>query len=194
MSNVNQFILTTSGFILPASPYFTVLSTDKITDNSILNRNLVTTTDNNISEFIKSNTIYHSEVANEAYKKYLNDQSFESFIHLVDITIEVLSQVNFNTFFEIQANNRNLSPIAFMFCLDVISGHLPKKYNQYSTIPLSVRFTSSTHVTNENISKNKSLLKENLRTSQWPSFISELTEHREAFSTFFKFIFTDAYQ
>jgi len=194
MNNSNSFILTTSGFILPYSPYYIILSPDKITDTSILNRNQVTTTDNNISEFIKSNVIYQSEVANNAYKSYLYDQSFSNYVNMIDISIDILSNINFNTFFEIQASNRNLSPVAFMFCLDLVSGNLPTKFKQYLSLPLFTRFNSNKDVSNEYIIKNKSLLKANMKNNTtWHYFISDLADYREAFSIFFSFLFVDAY-
>lgn len=194
--NTTSYVLTTSGFILPHTPHHNPLSPDLVEDNSIFNKKVTITTNSDIAEFVKSKLIYHSETANLAYRAYEADKSFNNYINLVNIAIDVLSKVNYDMFFEIQANNRNMSPVSFMFCLDFYSGCFVNKYLQYATVPFSVRFSSANNLTESTIAKNISLLKTNRNTyrNTWDSKIAELADNKDAFLTFFKYIFVDTYE
>lgn len=192
----NTFILTTSGFILPNSPYYHEVDQKTLGDNSIFNRTTVISTNETISDFAKTNTLYHSKIANEAFKQYENDKSFNNFIRLLDIAAEVLSQVNLYSFFEIQANNRNMSASNFQVCLDLLSGNFKNKYLQYYTLPAATRINTATSIPNIQVSDNVAKLKnakEMNCLSTWDKFIAELAKDKNVFSAFFKHVFVDAY-
>lgn len=189
----NSYILATSGFILPDNPYFTSLPKEKVNDNSLLNKNTFITTDNSISDFIKSNDIHTSDIANTAYKRYMEEASFENFIELVNIASDILSKVNLSTFFNIQANNRNMSPLMFMVCIAVLNGSFVNEYTKYVSIPLNSRFTSENHLTGDAINKNLKSLEKYYAYQGWDSLIANLTTDRGAFTLFFKLLFVDTY-
>lgn len=190
----DKFILTTSGFILPNNPYYSILPPEKVESNSIFNRSTVISTDNGISDYVKHNSIYTSEASNTAYKDYMADKSFSSYIHLVDIASEVLNKINVNNFFELQANNRNMSPMVFMACLDLYKDTFIYNHMKYAVIPMAGRFVSDTSKTNESIANNLQLLKNNSGyLNTWEKKLASLVDNKDAFCSFFKLVFVDSY-
>ena len=191
----DNYILTTSGFILPNNTYYSILDTSKLSSDSIFIKTTVIPTDNNLVSYTRNNFIYHSPLANEAYKKYEATKSFDSFMTLVNIATEILSVIPYDSFFEIQANNRNMSPYSFLFCLDIYTYEFINKRHAYDAMPLSARFTPYGTVSEETIKKNVKYVrqvKEYYRLT-WETALAELAEDRHAFSTFFKYVFVDAY-
>lgn len=191
----DNYILTTSGFILPNNGYYAILDTNKLSSDSIFSKTTVIPTDNNLVSYTKNNFIYQSPLANEAYKKYEATKSFDTFMTLVNIATEILSGISYDTFFEVQANNRNMSPYSFLFCLDVYTSKFICKRHTYDAMPLSARFTPYGTVSEETIKKNVRYVqqvKENYRLT-WETALAELAEDRHAFSTFFKYVFVDVY-
>ena len=185
------YILTTSGFILPDSEHYTVLDESKVNSTSIFDKKTFVSTDVAIQDFLKTNAIYHSDVANDAYKKYISEPTFEHFIQLVDISSSVLSGVDFQTFFDIQANNKNLSPTSFMFCLNLYSGSFFTNYRMFETVPLNGRFSSEVNPQKHDATKLK--VYGNCNRMTWTKFLSELSVYREAYVSFYRYVFVDAY-
>lgn len=192
--NKNSFILATSGFILPSNPYFDILGAEKIEDTSILNRNVVINADSSLSDYAKDNAIHYSTISNDAFHRYMTNKDFNSFIQMLDIATSVLSEINYKTFFELQANNRNMSPMTFMMCLDIYTGNFVNKHLQYATIPASARFVTDDSITTDIIRKNLTMLnKIEPKYLFWEGLLSDIGTNRDAFCTFFKYIFTDSY-
>jgi Glu-tRNA(Gln) amidotransferase subunit E-like FAD-binding protein len=191
-----SFILTTSGFILPSTHYYNAVDPNTFSNTSIFNRSTDISSNETISEFAKTNTLHHSKTADEAVKQVENDESFVKFITLVDIATEVLSEVNFYSFFEIQANNRNMSPVNFHVCLELLSGNFKQNYLQYYALPGSVRFNTETNVPNTQVADNLNKLKNAKSMAAlltWDKFIADLARDRNVFAAFFKHVFVDAY-
>lgn len=189
------YILTTSGFILPDNKHYSVLTESKVMDTSIFNRSSLVNSDSVIAELTKSNSVHHSEEANNVYKKYEINKSFEDYVGMLDIACEVLSKINYQTFFELQANNPHMSPVSFKFCMDIYTGSLINNYAQYNAMPFSARFSL-------NNSADKKILLDNTRRlhthkaeryNDWSSVLADLYLDRNAFATFFKYIFCDSY-
>lgn len=196
MDDTITYILTTSGFIIPDNDYYEPLKKESLSSN-IFNKNLSVIKNASLVEFTKNNEIQHSVMANEYYKKYLAEPTFENFMNMVDLTANVLSKISYSKFFELQANNRNLSFTSFMFCLEIYKGTFLTNHTQYTTIPLSARLVIDSSVTDNVICNNLAKLKQcdSDQTSgvTWSWFLSYLSVDKGAFLTFFKYIFTDPY-
>lgn len=195
MMNSN-YILITSGFIIPENKYFSVLPEEKVLSTSIFNSKVMTAKDSNIEELVKTNQLYYSAEASEAYLHYTGTKSFEDYMRMVDISIEVFGKIDLAHFFSIQANNTNISPLSFRFCLELVSGDLLVNYLLYNSAINSARFSSNPAITNERINTNTRALKEASSSSYntWEKLITHLTKNPDAFVTFYKYILTDSYQ
>lgn len=191
----NAPILTTSGFILPDSQHFEVLTKDKISDTSIFNRTVLVTTNTAVADLVDSNQIYHSPNANEAFLKFEDTGSFDNFIHMVDVTAEILKGIDYNRFFELQANNRHLSHYSFKMCVDLLNGDFFKTYHQYNIIPANIRFAADNGLSASQFASNvKTLYKsKTYNTNTWEQLLSGLANDKAAFATFFKYVFVDSY-
>lgn len=191
----NSFILTTSGFILPQNQYFIILTKDNISEVSIFNRTSFVNADDKITDMIDSNQLYHSSVFNDALQKFIGTKDFDDFINLVNLASEVLSKINFDTFFALQANNRHNSPYTINFCRDVLKGDFISKKHQYETLPHNVRFSPDNGLTEQQAVQNSKIVRESKRKffSNWENLLSELANDKNAFCTFFKYVFADSY-
>lgn len=188
-----NLILTTSGFVLPATNYYGILDESKVSGSSVFDRKTFISTDMVISDYLKSGLIYHSAAANEAHRKYMATQSFEHYMAMVHIAADVLSRVPFDTFFELQASNRNLSPTSFMLCLDLYSTNFYHTYRTYETVPLGARFTAEYTPKSDNLAKLRAVKPQPVTRKTWENYLSALSVDRKAFTAFFRYVFVDAY-
>jgi len=156
---MDNFIVATSGFILPENNYFTPFDMDETVSDIIFNSHIVTA-NTNIRDFYANKDVYRSESITNAIDVYLTKKDFDSYVNLLNITLEILKEIDFMSFFKLQASNKHLSPISFNFCLDVVNGNFLINYNNYNIIPFNVRF---------------------------------MLNNKDAFLTFFKYIFADYY-
>lgn len=188
-------ILTTSGFILPDSEYFKVLTKDEISDTSIFNRTVLVTTNTAVASLVDSNQIYHSPEANEAFLKFEDSGNFEDFMRMVDIAANVLKGVDYNRFFELQANSRHLSHYSFKMCVDLLNGEFFKTYHQYNIIPANIRFCADNGLSASQFASNVKTLHKSktYSTNTWEQLLSGLANEKSVFTTFFKYIFVDSY-
>jgi len=193
MNNVH--ILTTSGFILPNNPHYTVLTKEKMADVSIFNRTALVSTDSNVAQMVDTNQIYHSDIANEAYKKFEASGKFEDFMAMIDIATDVLSKVNYDTFFELQANNRHISAFSIKLCNELLNGNFVRNYHEYATIPFNIRFTADNGLTSSQAADRVKAMRysKTYYLNTWQNLLSMLANDRSAFSTFFKYVFVDSY-
>lgn len=196
------YILTTSGFILPENNLYGILTEEEVADVSIFNRTAFVNINSALADLIKPNgnaitpnRICHSIVANKAYKQYEASGSFEDYMSLVDIASEILPKVNYDTFFEIQAHNRNMSPFSFNMCVDLFGGKFLVDYVKYNTMPFNVRFSLDNGLTSNDIIKNINRLKfvKTNMCNTWEKLLTNITNDRTAFVTFFKYVFVDSY-
>lgn len=194
MSNV--YLLTSSGFILSDNKHYEVLTYDQASDASLFARTSFANTNSSLLEEVKSNQIYHSVAANNAYAKYATTGSFEDYMDLVDLATDILTAGDYLSFFAIQAGNKNMSPISFRMCVELYNFTFLKTYPKYITVPANIRLTSDNGLTSSQIAANiREFKKNNMSeyTSNWVLLLSELADNRGAFSTFFKYVFVDAY-
>lgn len=192
-----KFILITSGFYIPYNSYYKSYSDDSSVINKLLGQRIYTNRDNKIIEFFKNNGVYSSSTINKLYSNYLSDKSFDSYVTLLDVTIDVVKDVDIKTFFMLQANNKYLSATGLVFCIDLITGEFLRNYNRYDILPATVRFTLDNGYTKETILKNQKEIEEKLKqhgVTSWKKFLTDLFVNKEAFSVFFKFLLVDYYR
>lgn len=191
------FIYTTTGFRLPHTDYYTVFSDDRLEEGLLGSdrKRVIGNTFFADSELIKTNQVFHSDAANAAYKNFQSDPSFSNYLQLIDIAITVLSKCNLDDFFKIQMLNRALSPVSYMFCLDVYRDEFQNNYMQYDVVPMNVRFTTQNSTTQETLDRNVRKLKDSVSRipNQWDKYLSNLADNKPAFLVFFKYIFVDTY-
>lgn len=115
----SEMIVATSGFILPANNYFYEFEPDSDIDD-ILNRSIVVN-NSTVHEFYKKQDVYKSESISKVYKDYITNKSFDNYIKLLDISMDILKDINCELFFKMQLTNRYLSPISLNFCKDLLT-------------------------------------------------------------------------
>lgn len=191
----NPLILTTSGFILPENRHFQVLTKEKISNTSIFNRTVLVTTNSTVADLVDTGQIYHSSAATEVFLKYEDSGKFEDFMRMVDMAAEILGSVDFNKFFEVQANNRHITHYSFKMCVDLLNGEFFNTYLEYGVIPANIRFSADNGYSASQFASNVKTLHKSktYRANTWENLLSSLANDRAVFSTFFKYVFVDSY-
>ncbi len=192
----NDIIISTSGFLLKKNQYFTDFTEDDATSDLIFNRDIITSTNKEIIDYYIHNDVYRSRSANIAYKDYNSESTFEHYIALVDIVTDIVKDMDYITFFKLQAANTHLSNMAFQFCLDVTSRKFLTNYRDYAILPFSLRFTIDNGLTTTKTLDNIKSLEKNFSNNlqnTWDDLLIELINNKPAMLTFYKFIFADFY-
>lgn len=193
---MNNYITVTSGFILPKNSYYGPINSNESLLSQFLNRSSSSTVDTLIKHF-KENGIHSSDTVNSAYFNYAEKKDFNSFIKLVDITYDILNNVDLLAFFRLQACNPNLSQISFKFCLDIISNIDNFNHFEYNAIPYNIRFSINNNLStlemSDNVKKIEHLFTKDGLPVTWENFLSKLSKNKDAFVMFYKYIFTDVY-
>jgi GTP-dependent phosphoenolpyruvate carboxykinase len=191
----NPYILIASGFILPQNEYFEVLTKEKISNTSIFNRTVLVTTNSTVASLVDTGQIYHSESATEAFIKYENSGSFEDYMRMVDMASDILGRVDYNKFFELQASNRFISPYSLKMCVDLLKKRFAATHHEYGVVPFNIRFSADNGKSETQIQETVKILRNSktFGTNTWEQLLAGLANDRNAFSTFFKYIFVDNY-
>ena len=191
-----SFIMTTSGFIMPKSGYYTKVQETNLVEDLIFNRVLTGSDTANMKEYFVDNAIYSSPIANEYLKKYLEKDTFESYMGLVDSSAELLKDIDFKLFFRAQANNPHLGLTSFNLCLSILDGSITngEKGINYFTIPYGVRF----NISQANYNKDSRVGKmvkylENPYYTNFTSLLRDLIADKTLFVGFYRYMFTDNY-
>lgn len=192
---MNEFIIAASGFMLPANNYFKPFTPEETISDSIFNRSIVASNDAALVEFYKNKNVYRSDTINKLLDAYHDNQNFENYIALVNIAIEIFKEIDFSSFFKLQATNTCLSNISHKFCLDCINGKFFSNYRDYAIVPFNIRFVNNNALTSEKVTENiREFEKQTYYVNNWETFITELAgTNRDTFITFFKYIFADYY-
>lgn len=192
----HDLILTTSGLLLPSNQHFSLIDFNKLTENSILNRNRnkITELDSELVSRIKTLPIYSSEAANKAFNSFKADKSFDNFIVLTEIASDSLNPISVKDFFLIQAENKYISPLTFMMLLEVANGNFEANHHRYATYSNSVRIIRHTAITSEEVKDNLIAMKRaiDFLPTTWNKFIPMLAKDKEAFASFFYCIFVSS--
>lgn len=194
MSTIN-FIIAASGFMLPENSLFKPFTPEETISDSIFNRSIVASNDSTIIEFYKNKNVYRSDTINKLLDAYYNKPDFENYIALINVAIEIFKEIDFSSFFKLQATNTSLSNISHKFCLDCINGKFFSNYRDYAIVPFNIRFVNNNTLTTDKVKENiREFEKQTYYVNNWETFITELAGvNRDTFITFFKYIFADYY-
>lgn len=192
---MNEFIVAASGFMIPANNYFKPFQPEDTISDSIFNRSIVASNDATLVEFYKNKNVYRSDTINKLLDSYHDCPTFENYIALVNVAIEIFKEIDFSAFFKLQATNTTLSNISRKFCLDCINGKFFTNYRDYAIVPFNIRFVHNNGLTTDKVVENlREFEKQTYYVNNWETFLTELSENsRDAFITFFKYIFADYY-
>ncbi len=194
MSTIN-FIIAASGFMIPENSLFKPFTPEETISDSIFNRSIVASNDSTIIEFYKNKNVYRSDTINKLLDAYHNKPDFENYIALINVAIEIFKEIDFSSFFKLQATNTSLSNISHKFCLDCINGKFFSNYRDYAIVPFNIRFVNNNALTTDKVKENiREFEKQTYYVNNWETFITELAGvNRDTFITFFKYIFADYY-
>lgn len=192
---MNEFIVAASGFMIPANNYFKPFQPEDTVSDAIFNRSIVASNDALLVEFYKNKNVYRSETINKLLNNYLESSTFENYIALVNVAIEIFKEIDFSSFFKLQATNTTLSNMSRKFCLDCINGKFFTNYRDYAIVPFNIRFVHNNALTTDKVVENlREFEKQTYYVNNWETFLTELAEtNRDTFVTFFKYIFADYY-
>lgn len=192
---MNEFIVAASGFMIPANNYFKPFQPEDTISDSIFNRSIVASNDALLVEFYKNKNVYRSDTINKLLDSYHDCPTFENYIALVNVAIEIFKEIDFSAFFKLQATNTTLSNISRKFCLDCINGKFFTNYRDYAIVPFNIRFVNNNALTTDKVVENlREFEKQTYYVNNWETFLTELSEtNRDTFITFFKYIFADYY-
>ncbi len=192
---MNEFIVAASGFMIPANNYFKPFQPEDTVSDAIFNRSIVASNDALLVEFYKNKNVYRSETINKLLNNYFESATFENYIALVNIAIEIFKDIDFSSFFKLQATNTTLSNMSRKFCLDCINGKFFTNYRDYAIVPFNIRFVHNNALTTDKVVENlREFEKQTYYVNNWETFLTELSEtNRDTFITFFKYIFADYY-
>lgn len=192
---MNEFIVAASGFMIPANNYFKPFQPEDTISDSIFNRSIVASNDATLVEFYKNKNVYRSDTINKLLDDYHDSPTFENYIALVNVAIEIFKEIDFSAFFKLQATNTTLSNISRKFCLDCINGKFFTNYRDYAIVPFNIRFVHNNALTTDKVIENlREFERQTYYVNNWETFLTDLSENnRDVFITFFKYIFADYY-
>lgn len=192
---MNEFIVAASGFMIPQNSYFKPFEPEDSSLDSIFSRSIVSKKDSSLLEFYKNKNVYRSDPINKLLNNYQTEPSFENYMNLLNVAIDIFKEIDFSSFFKLQATNTNISPMSRKFCLDCMSGKFFMNYRDYSIVPFNIRFVNNNALTADQVKNNiREFEKQSFYVNNWETFLSEMSENsRDAFVTFFKYIFADYY-
>lgn len=189
-----DYIVASSGFIIPKNHYYQQFDPKESPADAFFNRNTIMTNNTKIIEFYKDHNVYRSEVISKALNDYINYNSFDNYIRLIDITTDVFKDITFMEFFKTQATNSYLSNLSYKFCLDVLGGKFTNNHKDYSIAPFNIRFITDKCLTSVDVNRRiTEFEKASVFNNSWSNFLTELAENKQAFVTFFKYLFADCY-
>lgn len=196
---MSEYILLSSGFLIPASKWFTPIESDPTYRTHLLSREGGADHDSNLADLIKSNSIYSSKECNEAFLQYQHKPSFEGYMRMVDIFTEIFAGTDLGKFYDIQTRNPYLSPLGFSMLNDSLSYKFHLNYKQYGLVPSFFRLVKDTSFPDMETrkalaieTKKRTEIFDNKQYNIFNQFVYELTEDRNVFSMFFKYMLTDS--
>ena len=191
---MNTPIVISSGFLIPKNVYYTPVQDEDPAYAAIFDRNGTSSNTFQTKQFFKNKQVHKSESITKNYMDYVESNSFDDFIVLVNIVIDVMKDVEFNEFFKTQIANNYLSLTSIQFCKEILTGKFIQNYKNFSVIPCNLRFSNYNDLTTDQVNKLlNDIDRNNTYIQNWESFLSSMYENRNAFATFFRYIFVDIY-
>lgn len=190
-------IFTTSGFILPLTPYHAPYREVNGAKETILTQFFASTSDQVLHDYFKNSNIYISDTAKKLYDAYVSEPTFDHFIEVVNFVTDILQNCTPEQFFRWQMGSTHISEISVMFCNDIVTGKFVRNYNTYNVLGFNSRFAMNNGLTATQASHRWSDISRAIRTSgmtnSWTQVLAPLMGKRAVFMTFFKHIFVDFY-
>lgn len=214
---MNDYILTTTGFLLPSNNLYTRVIPDKNDIEHIFTRTQYYEK-KSISNLFTNNEVYSSKVINDDLSKYLNDKSARNFYKLLDNCLEIFSETSLINFFLVQAKNSYLSNICYMFLIDFLEeinnyylatsplkndniySYSANRINKYSYLPYNVRFNLTSKVSEDVKLKREEVITKFVKSIGYPynlfstsntQIFTLLTKNKDFLLTFYKFVLAD---
>lgn len=198
MSQLNiPTVFTTSGFILPLTPYHAPYSEVNGAKETIFTQFFASTSDQMLHDYFKNSNIYISDTAKKIYDAYTSDPTHEHFIDAVNLVTDILQHCTPEQFFKWQMGSPHISAISVMFCKDIVTGKFVHNYNTYNVLGFNSRFSMNNALTATQASERWADMKRAMNNSgtsnSWTTILVPLMAKRAVFMTFFKHIFVDFY-
>lgn len=192
---MKDFIVAASGFMIPMNSYFKPFEPEDTAFDTIFNRSISSTINTQLIDFYRNKNVYRSDTINKLLEQYQDQPTFENYMNLLNVAIDIFKEIDFSSFFKLQATNTNLSNMSRKFCLDCMAGKFFQNYRDYAIVPFNIRFVSNNAMTTDKVKENiHEFEKQSYYVNNWETFLTELSENnRDAFVTFFKYIFADYY-
>lgn len=189
-------VFTTSGFIVPLTPYHNAYADVNGIGESIFAKAFASSSDQMLREYFKNSRIHISETGKKLYDDYTAEPSIDNFIAVVDMVTDVFKTITPEMFFQWQAGSKHISSSSMMFCKDLVSGKFLTNYNTYNVLGFNSRFAINNGVTSQEATANWRDIDKHLsvyvnQKNSWVELLTPLMGNRAAFMTFFKHIFVD---
>lgn len=196
---MSDYILITSGFIIPQNNLFSPLIESEGYREALLRKESVIELFPKLDRLIDTGQLHSSAVVTEAYMDYLAQPNFDNYIRLVDIFTGVIGQLTLYEFVQLQLNNPYLSPTGFKLCLDMLHPYkFTDSYTDYAAVPSF--FTMAAEVNSAEIATRQSRYDKLLNSHGYcvsynspagHNLLTELVSHQNGFLALFKYMLTD---
>ena len=193
-----EFITISSGFIIPKNNYYNQHNREDDLFDEILERGLYESKLKQYNDFLYKNGIYVSNIITQKYKAYNENAKFDTYIDLLDISIEILKEIALKDFVYAQVNNKFLTDISFSFCMDLLTGDFTNRKNDYLIVPFNLRLNMYNELTKIDIDERRKKLdrfyaRNYTGNRSWEELLSNLFMQKELFPIFFRYLFVDFY-
>ena len=193
-----EFITISSGFIIPKNNYYSQYNREDDLFDEILERGLYESKLKQYNDFLYKNGIYVSNIITQKYKAYNENAKFDTYIDLLDISIEILKGITLKDFVYAQVNNKFLTDISFSFCMDLLTGDFANRKNDYLIVPFNLRLNMYNELTKIDIDERRKKLdrfyaRNYTGNRSWEELLSNLFMQKELFPIFFRYLFVDFY-
>lgn len=190
-----NYILVTSGFLIPSNPLFVEIDRDPTYKESVIGALDAMSKDKVLGRLVEDGGVYTSAICNEAFLRYQeNPGCFDAHMRLVNIMAEIFEECDFKDFLRVQSRNTFLSPTGFKMLTDFIGYRITQTFREYAIIPSFFRIPDQSKIDISELERRQTyldkMLKDNGFTAQ--NFIAELMEDKQVLAAVFKFMFTDS--
>lgn len=193
-----EFITISSGFIIPKNNYYSQYNREDDLFDEILERGLYESKLKQYNDFLYKNGIYVSNIITQKYNAYNENAKFDTYIDLLDISIEILKGITLKDFVYAQVNNKFLTDISFSFCMDLLTADFTNRKNDYLIVPFNLRLNMYNELTKIDIDERRKKLdrfyaRNYTGNRSWEELLSNIFMQKELFPIFFRYLFVDFY-
>lgn len=197
---MSDYILITSGFIIPQNNLFSPLVESDGYREALLREESVIELFPKLDRLIDTGQLHSSAVVTEAYMDYLAQPNFDRYMRLVDIFTGVIGKMSLHEFVQLQFSNPYLSPTGFKLCLDMLRpSELGRTYMEYAAVPSF--FTMASEVNSQEVNSRQTRYEKmlgdcgcavnNQSYAYSLNTLTELVSNQKGFLAVFKYMLTD---